>query len=58
MKRLFTVNGKHFDSKADAKAERGKFIQGGSCVSRGPDHWRFGLKRTGTTHSNQALKKR
>ena len=46
MKRLFTVNGIHFESKVEAKKARGQFIQGKDGkpghfefrLIKGPDH--------------------
>lgn len=41
MKRLFTVNGEHFESKQLAKAARGDKNEAGNykfTVSKGPDH--------------------
>lgn len=63
MKRLFTVNGTHFDNKVDAKKARGQFIQGKDGkpgrfeheVHLGPDHRHYGegkLKRGQRTHSH------
>lgn len=49
MKRIFEVNGKFFNSKKDAKVERGERVDGGgkdvaptyaSTISNGPDHWK------------------
>lgn len=57
MKRLFQVGDEHFDSKPAAKAARGKFVPGGPHVTKGPDHWSFGLRKVGTTHSNAPKKK-
>ncbi len=37
MKRLFTVNGDHFDNKVDAKKARDAGPKG-STVGKGPDH--------------------
>lgn len=46
MKRLFTVNGTHFESKVEAKKARGQFIEGKDGkpghyehkLTKGPDH--------------------
>lgn len=57
MKRLFQVSGEYFDSKQAAKAARGEFKPGGAHVTKGPDHWAFGVHKTGTTHSNAPKKK-
>jgi hypothetical protein len=41
MKRLFTVDGQHFESKSAAKAARGPKNEAGNykhTVSKGPDH--------------------
>lgn len=66
MKRLFEVNGQYFEKKDDARAERGPLIKGKDDqpdhyrwpISKGPDHWRYGLIGTSTTHSNHLTKKR
>lgn len=57
MKRLFQVEQDHGDvfyaqSKAAAKEMRD--ANPGSCVSKGPDHWRYGVKGNPRTHSHNS----
>ena len=60
MKRLFTVNGNHFETKPEAKKARGDKKPDGTFqfrVELGPDHRHFGegkLKRGARTHSHNA----
>lgn len=47
MKRLFQVNGQYFESKKEAKANRGPKSEAGHyphAVSKGPDHIHYGRK--------------
>jgi len=56
MKRLFTVNGTHFESKEDAKVFRDEMFVAHNQkypVHLGPDHWRYGLKGNARTHSHK-----
>ena len=57
-KRLFQVGNDYFTAKADAKAARGPYTPSGPTVAKGPDHWAFGVKKVGTTHSNSPVKKK
>lgn len=57
MKRLFQVGNEFFESKKAAKAARGEYKPGGAHVTKGPDHWSFGVRKVGTTHSNAMRKK-
>jgi hypothetical protein len=57
MKRLFQVGGEYFETKVAAKAARGPAADG-KVVSKGPDHWSYGLKGTTTTHSNAPKKRK
>ncbi len=58
MKRLFTVNGTHFESKVEAKKARGQYIQPKDDkpghfehkVSKGPDHIGNHGRRVPATH--------
>ena len=52
MKRLFKVNGIHFDNKEAAKAFRDETMA--MRVELGPDHWRYGLKGNPRTHSHNS----
>ena len=55
MKRIFQVGDQYFETKSAAKAARGETQ---FTVAKGPDHWAFGVKKVGTTHSNQPKKKK
>jgi hypothetical protein len=55
MKRLFQVKNEFFEEKKEAKKFRDA---NGGVVSKGPDHWRFGIKLSGTTHSNGNVKRK
>lgn len=49
--KLFEVDGVYFDNKAQAKAHRAAH---GGRVSKGPDHWLYGIKGNQKTHAHNA----